>query len=984
MPGEPLQVALPVDDLVQAGLEEQDREEECDRGPGHVERREGPRGALGSEADEVRHRTLRDGIVHRAAESIPVRPDRKARGRRPLAAVHWRVVANLDALLDALWLDHVDRNPEAPRIRDLLEARGERIENDHVALRTFAGSRTGLTTLLAPLLGAGYRIAGTYAFPEKKLDAVHCEHPERGRPKVFASELRVAELSPRSRAVVDRLLDPLPDPAAPGARWGLLEGERPWSPRRADHALLAGETEYGAWVAAHGICANHFTVLVNALRTFDGIRDLVAFLLAEGVTLNERGGIVKGDRASLLEQASTVAPEVEIRFADGRARVPGAYTEFAQRHPGPDGRIFQGFPPRVGRPDLREHRSALIRGPEPGDPFTGCARLRAGDRTVTQGQLLRERRYAPHFWGQFLGAFGDNLFRNALAGAIASGLVARTDLAAPQVAALLGGLFILPFFLVSGIAGQLADRVEKRRLIVWIRGAEIPIALGAAIGFATASLPLLLGSLLLSGIQSAFYGPVKYSILPELLDDDELVGGNALVASSTFVGILLGALAGTWLGPTALGGALVGVAVAGLGASLGIPRGTARNPDLVITGPLSSIRQTWAITAANRTVLLSVLGISWFWFLGLAFLALIPELDAPGTATLGLFCAGIAVGALLCERLSGRKTELGLVPFGSFGITMALLDLGLLAPPSGLHLRIALALLAVFGGLFVVPLYALVQSRPDPGERSRVLAGNNILNAAFMILGSGLLYGAVELGIGVRPILVGLAVLNALAAAYIYTVIPEFLLRLVVWGLANVLYRIRIVGREKLPLEGPAILAPNHVSFVDWLLMASASRHPARFVMDHSFMSLPVVGFLFRDAKVIPIAPARESRETMEAAFDTIARELDDGQIVCIFPEGRITHDGTLNVFRPGIERIVSRNPCPVYPVAIKGMWGSFFSREGGGAMQTRPRRFWSRVEIEVGDPIPAGELRADDLGRRVAALGGWAPPAPPDPKPSG
>jgi 1-acyl-sn-glycerol-3-phosphate acyltransferase len=221
-------------------------------------------------------------------------------------------------------------------------------------------------------------------------------------------------------------------------------------------------------------------------------------------------------------------------------------------------------------------------------------------------------------------------------------------------------------------------------------------------------------------------------------------------------------------------------------------------------------------------------------------------------------------------------------------------------------------------------------------------------------------------------------------SAYIYTVLPEFLLRFVVWSLARVMYRLRIAGAEKIPAEGAAVLVANHVSFVDWMLVAAASPRPVRFVMDHTFLKLPLVGFVFRDGGVIPIASAKESRETMERAFDLVAEALARGELVCIFPEGLVTRDGRQQVFRPGVERIVARTPAPVVPMAITGMWGSFFSRRGGRAMRRPFRRVWSRVGLVVGDPVPAARVTADGLADAVAALGGWAAAPRPEAAASG
>lgn len=628
---------------------------------------------------------------------------------------------------------------------------------------------------------------------------------------------------------------------------------------------------------------------------------------------------------------------------------------------------------------------------------------------MSQLHLLLERRFWPLFWTQFLGAFNDNLFKNTLVILIAYRSMAILGLGTETVVIACAGIFILPFFLFSATSGQLADRFSKASLMRVVKAAEIVVMGLAGLGFATGNLPLLLVVLFLMGLQSTFFGPAKYAVLPELLDRRTLVGGNALVEMGTFLAILLGTIAGglvvaggdTWIGRVGL--VVIAVAVVGLATSWFIPRTPPGDPSLRIQlDPIRPTLQILAVTRRPQSVFLSILGISWFWLLGASFLAVLPIFakdDLGGSETvvtlfLSLFCIGIAIGSLLCERMSGHVLELGLVPLGSIGITIFALDLAwsswsfaptpdvLLAPVAFLGqngaVRIALDLfaIAIFSGFYTVPLYTLVQQRSDGAERSRVIAGLNIVNAGFMVASSLLLLGLRAAGLPISGVFALLAVLNALVAVYIYTVLPEFLLRFVAWMLARVMYRLRLVGIDRVPEEGSAVLVANHVSFADWLLVAAAVPRPVRFVMHHAYARLPVIRFLFRDAKVIPIASRRDDPELLERAYERIAEELEAGELVCIFPEGAISADGELQPFRPGIERIVERTPVPVLPLAITGMWGSFFSRKGGRAM-TRPfRRFWSRVGIEIGDVVPPGEVTAAGLGERVAFLGGWTPPA--------
>jgi 1-acyl-sn-glycerol-3-phosphate acyltransferase len=630
---------------------------------------------------------------------------------------------------------------------------------------------------------------------------------------------------------------------------------------------------------------------------------------------------------------------------------------------------------------------------------------------MSQLHLLGERRFWPLFWTQFLGAFNDNLFTNALVILVAYRSMTLAGIASQTIVVACAGIFILPFFLFSATAGQLADRLAKWRLIRWVKLWEIGVMGLAGVGFATHSLGLLLTVLFLMGMQSTFFGPAKYAILPELLDEHSLVGGNALVAMATFLAILLGTIAGglviaggdAWVARVGL--MVVAVALLGYLASIFIIRTQPANPGLgVDLNPVRPMAAILRVTRRVNSVYLSVLAISWFWFLGASFLSLLPNFakDVLGgdetvvTLCLAVFCIGIGAGSMLCERLSRRHLELGLVPLGSIGISIFAADLavsgwryggaaggplltaaGFLGRPGGWHVALDLLMIAVFAGFYTVPLMTFIQQRSASAERSRVIAGNNILNSLFMVVSSVLLVGLLAAGISIPGVFLALALLNLGAAAYIYTVIPEFLLRFAAWCLANLLYRVRVVNPEGIPHHGAAVLAVNHVSFVDGLLVASASPRPVRFVMLEEYARLPMVRFLFRGAKVIPIASARDDAELLARANDRIAEELAAGELVCIFPEGRITADGRLSPFRRGVEHLVRRSPVPVIPVALIGLWGSFFSRAGGRAMRRPFRRFWSRVEVRVGEAIPPDQATAELVAERVAALGGWDTPEP-------
>ncbi len=621
---------------------------------------------------------------------------------------------------------------------------------------------------------------------------------------------------------------------------------------------------------------------------------------------------------------------------------------------------------------------------------------------MSQIELLRRRRFAPFFWTQFLGALNDNVFKNALVIVLAFGATATT-LESATLVNLAGAVFIAPFFLFSATAGEIADRFEKSRIIRTVKLLEIAIMALGAIGFMQRSVMLLFVALFLMGVHSTLFGPVKYSILPQHLRTDELVGGNALVEMGTFLAILVGTILGGVLvslpesGATLTSAVVVGLAVAGWLVSRGIPPAPAATPDLRLHwNPLAQTIRTIGLARANRTVFLSILGIAWFWFYGALALAQLPGLgrevlggdERVVTVLLAFFSVGIGLGCILCERLSGGAIELGLVPLGSIGLSLFAIDLHWASPthgapaaalalgnvfarPHAWRLAADLVLIGAFGGLFIVPLLALVQHRSEPSQRSRIIAGNNIISAAFMVLAAAVGIGLSAAGLTIPQIFLVTAIMNAAVAVYIYTLIPEFLMRFIIWLLVHTVYRLRQHGLEYVPSEGPAVLVCNHVSFVDALVIAAACRRPVRFVMDHAIFKLPILSFVFRTGRAIPIASRKADPKITEAAFDEVARALADGDLVCIFPEGQITRTGELNPFRPGVERIVARTPVPVVPMALRGLWGSFFSRKDGPAMRRPFRRLWSRIELICGPQVSAAAVRAEELQASVLALRG-------------
>ncbi len=622
---------------------------------------------------------------------------------------------------------------------------------------------------------------------------------------------------------------------------------------------------------------------------------------------------------------------------------------------------------------------------------------------MSQFHLLGERRFGPLFWTQFLGAANDNLFKFAFTLLATYHAIEWGGLDAKSVGFVIGAIFIAPFLLLSATSGQLADKIEKGRLMRFVKNLEIAIMALAAYGFVTHQAAALYVCVFLMGCHSTLFGPVKYAYLPQHLSAAELTSGNGLVEMGTFIAILLGTMAGGILagdmGAQYVAWACVIVAVLGRIAAQLVPHSPAPVPDLAINwNPVTETWRNLAIAARDRGVFNSLLGISWLWFFGSVFLTSFTPFsrDVLGgdenvvTLLLAVFSFGIGVGSLLCDRLSGHKIEVGLVPFGSIGMTLFAVDLWLatsgmhatglrpigafLAEPHSWRVMADLFFVALFGGLFSVPLYALIQARAEPAYRARIIAANNILNALFIIIAALMSKALLDSGLGFPELFLVVGLMNAAVAGYIYLLVPEFLMRFICWLLIHSIYRLEKSGLENIPDEGPAVLVCNHVSFVDPLVILAASPRPIRFVMDHRIFRTPILSFVFRTGKAIPVASAKEDEKLLNEAFEQVAKALENGELVAIFPEGRITDTGELYPFRGGIRRIVERTPVPVIPLALKGLWGSFFSRSGGPAM-SRPSRairgLFSRIALEAGAPVAPALVTPESLQVTVQTMRG-------------
>lgn len=621
-------------------------------------------------------------------------------------------------------------------------------------------------------------------------------------------------------------------------------------------------------------------------------------------------------------------------------------------------------------------------------------------KPVSQFGLLRTRRLLPLFVTQFFGAFNDNVYKQALLIIFVYSAIADqydTDLLNNFAAA----LFILPFLLFSATAGAMADKFDKAYLIRRVKVAEILVAVLIGVALLTQNVSTMLLVLFLLGVQSTFFGPLKFALLPQQLHRSELVGGNAMVEMGTLVAILLGTLGGGLLGnPELLGGleqvvvwlsvTVVLTATVGFIASLQIAPAPPSFEGEINWNPFTETVNLIRLSMVRKAVFRSVLGVSWFWLIGSIFLTQIPSLTKNHlygdgtvvTALLTLFTITVAIGSLVCEKLSGRKVEIGLVPLGAAGMSIWGIDayfsisaieavpmrnaFEFLSATGTARLLLDLSLIGISAGMFVVPMQALIQQRTPPAETARVIAANNILNSLAIVLGAVIsIVWLSVLDYNIPSLFLLVAILTALVAVYIFATVPEFVMRFIIWLVGHSMYRVRHIDLDKIPEKGPAVLVCNHVSFVDFMLLAGAIHRPLRFVMDRHYYELPVVHFVCRIGGAVPITKRESDPEMYEEAFEKISDGLNQGELFCIFPEGRLTNTGEILEFQRGIERIIRESPVPVVPVALGGMWGSYFSRAESH------KKLSKRVSITIGDSVEPDAVTAPALQVAVSELRG-------------
>jgi acyl-[acyl-carrier-protein]-phospholipid O-acyltransferase/long-chain-fatty-acid--[acyl-carrier-protein] ligase len=596
---------------------------------------------------------------------------------------------------------------------------------------------------------------------------------------------------------------------------------------------------------------------------------------------------------------------------------------------------------------------------------------------------LAARGLQPFLWTQFLGAFNDNLFKIVVS---LMAVRAAADAGAGRQLSLVGIVFILPFLLFSGYAGQLADVYSKRAVLVVTKSLEVAAAALGLFAFMSGRLELTYAVLFLIALQATFFSPAKYGILPEMLPDRDLSRANGVLEMSTFVAIVAGTALGSFMFDAwrsqlwMVGGVVVAIAVIGTACSLRIPAVPAARPGgSFALNPLREIGLGLRALRRTRVLWLTVIGISYFWFLGallqlvmILFGAEVMRLSGTWTGILTTFAAiGIAAGSLAAGRLSGDKVEPGLAPIGSIGMGVFAILLSRCGGSFWLA-ALNLTLVGFFGGLFAVPLNALLQQKSGDAEKGRLMATNNFLNTLAIMLASAVLWVCRDvIGMSADRIVLAFGAVTLVASVYVLRAVPEFLVRFCLWLLTHTIYRIRIDGQEHVPARGAALLVCNHLSHVDGALVGASIQRFVRFLVYKPYYEHWAVNPLLRMLHAIPVGGGRESVAAIEAA----RRELQAGHVVCIFAEGAISRTGNLLPFRRGLEKIVDGLDVPIVPVYLDRVWGSIFSFKGGRFLWKRPARVPYPVTVAFGPALPpatpAAEVRVAlmEVGARATAM---------------
>jgi acyl-[acyl-carrier-protein]-phospholipid O-acyltransferase/long-chain-fatty-acid--[acyl-carrier-protein] ligase len=579
------------------------------------------------------------------------------------------------------------------------------------------------------------------------------------------------------------------------------------------------------------------------------------------------------------------------------------------------------------------------------------------------GRLLADAGFEAFLWTQFLGAFNDNVFK-MIVSVFAVNAATGTNVSGRNLA-LAGAVFVLPFLLFAGYSGQIADRFSKTRVLQITKAFEMGIMLLAIAALVAGRMNLLLVVLFLLATQATFFSPAKYGILPEMLTEAQVTRANGLLELTTFVAIVIGTSFGTLLyahwkhQPVWMGLVLLGMAVAGSAASLGIRKvPSAGSTEAFHWNPFAEIVEGVRHLRQRKPLALAVLGISWFWFAGglfqLALLLMGPEVLHAAEARTGFLvtalAVGIGAGSVAAGTLSGDYIELGLVPPGA-----ALM--GLFSIALGLTSSYAFALLWLCGvgagaGLFAVPLNAYLQEAAGVTEKGRILATNNLANMVGVIAASGILWLLHDrLHWNAGRIILALGLVMVPCSLYVVSRMPEAVMRFGLWSIANMLFRLRIEGRENVPASGSALLVSNHISYADAVLVGCVTRRRTiHFLMWKPIFDIPVANYCFRALQAIPIDAA--SPKSTVRALRAAREKLSSGELVAMFPEGEISRNGEMNAFERGFEKILHGSSAPLIPIHIDGLYGHPFSCKGGAPFRSWRNLWRPRVTVRVGLPI--------------------------------
>ncbi|MGE4132136.1 MAG: MFS transporter [Bdellovibrionales bacterium] len=604
-------------------------------------------------------------------------------------------------------------------------------------------------------------------------------------------------------------------------------------------------------------------------------------------------------------------------------------------------------------------------------------------------KLLSDRQFSSLFWTQFLGALNDNFFKNALVVLMTYKSVRVFGMDTKSLVALAGGIFILPFFLFSPFAGRLTDKWEKSHVVRLTKIWELGIMVLGVLGFALSSYYLLLFVLFLMGTQSTFFGPAKYSLIPQLVGKDDLVKANAYVETATFMSILIGSIAGGLAAGstqavllTSIG--VVGFALMGIWTSRRLKPVSVGDPFVELSiNPLPALDEMWDLLADRPAMLKAVVGISWFWFVGAGLLSILPSFckefllvdETVLTTFLATFTAGIGVGSLICSRISKQRIEMGLVPLGAVGMSLFMADMSLVSPTwfgainqaMGLgqflsyfeakRLFVDLFMISVFGGIMIVPLYALMQERSEWESRSRVIAANNVLNAGFIVVSSVLLMVLYRFNFTMSDAILVLGGLNVVVVIALTLSEAEFVMATAAFFWTRLRHRPKVSGLQHLPTKGSFLLAANHVTPMDWLLIAGVLPKPVRFLIHPKHFESAGHAFLLRRGRMIPASGHSEDQHVAHLAIHSAATALQAGEIVGMFPEGHVTHTGKMGELRPEILDVVKRSQAQVIPVYLYGLWRRAAKPKSGP------------IQIRFGRPIPPDDFSLARLERDFREL---------------